>query len=314
VTEREPRAGELGFALRDPWAWDDLAWLARLGERLGYAALFLPEIGFRDAFATLVGLAGEAGRLRLGTGVVPIGSRSPETIAMAAATLHERSGGRAIVGLGTGPARPGALEALGDAVARVRAALADAPARDAGPARLDLPGPVPVWIAALGPRAVRLAGAVADGVLLNWCTPDRVAEAARTVAEAAAAAGRDPGGVRVGVYVRASLGPDPDAARDALRRAAGEYASYPAYARQFAAMGLADEAGRAATAHRDGRPSEVPDALVDAVCLAGDVAEARARLAGYRGAGADLPVVYPVPAGDDPRGSVAATLEALAPG
>src|SRR5207342_3330573 len=97
---------------------------------------------------------------------------------------------------------------------------------------VDLPGAVPVWISSLGPRSVTLAGRIADGVLLNWCTPERVAQARHAVRAAAEAAGRGPDAVTIAVYVRGSLGADPEAARAALRAAAGEYASYPAYARQ----------------------------------------------------------------------------------
>jgi alkanesulfonate monooxygenase SsuD/methylene tetrahydromethanopterin reductase-like flavin-dependent oxidoreductase (luciferase family) len=78
-------------------------------------------------------------------------------------------------------------------------------------------------------------------------------------------------------------------------------------------MGLSDEAAEAGAAHLAGAPQAVPEALVRAVCLPGDPAEARARLDAYRDAGADLPVVYPVPAGDDAAGSVEATLRAAAP-
>ncbi len=149
---------------------------------------------------------------------------------------------------------------------------------------MELPRPLPIWVAALGPRAVRLAGEVADGVILNWCTPERVSRARESLVAAAVGAGRDPGDVTVSVYVRAGAGHD---GRDALRAAAAEYASYPSYARQFAAMGLEEASSGAAGA-------EGADALIDAVCLPIDPTAARARIEEYRDAGADLPVVYPV--------------------
>src|SRR4249919_183864 len=91
---RQPRG--TAFALRDAFPWPAFAGLARTGEALGYRAVFLPEIAGRDAFASLTGLAGETGGLLLGTGIVPMTSRSPRATAMGAATVHERSGGRAI--------------------------------------------------------------------------------------------------------------------------------------------------------------------------------------------------------------------------
>ncbi len=111
---------------------------------------------------------------------------------------------------------------------------------------------------------MRVAGEVADGVLLNWCTPERVRAARTAIQEGAAAAGRDPADVTVAVYVRASLGASEEACMRALRTAAGEYASYPAYARQFALMGLEDEArasGRGARRGAARRRARAPGPL-----------------------------------------------------
>jgi alkanesulfonate monooxygenase SsuD/methylene tetrahydromethanopterin reductase-like flavin-dependent oxidoreductase (luciferase family) len=314
VTERQPHA--TGFAIRDPFPWEDFAELARSGESLGYAAIFLPEIAARDTLAALTGLAGETTRLRLATGIVPMTSRAPALLGMAAATVQERSGGRLLLGLGTGPSSHGALGRLRELVRAMRRLLAE------GRAELDGHGldlslvpddPPPIWVAALGPAAVRAAGEVADGVLLNWCTPDRVERARRELAEGAEAAGRDPDEVAVGVYVRANLGRDAARGLGALQAAAGQYASYPAYARQFAAMGFAEDAERAAAAFRAGRPQDVPEHFVRELCLVGEETPARGRLEAYRDAGADLPVVYPAVAGNDRVAEAMKTLEVLAP-
>ncbi|MGH2631625.1 MAG: LLM class flavin-dependent oxidoreductase [Actinomycetota bacterium] len=317
---RQPRVTGTAFALRDAWPWAELARLARHGEDLGYRAVFLPEIAGRDAFAALTGLAGETSQLLLGTGVVPMTSRRVSITAMGAATVHERSGGRAILGIGTGRPRPGALDALREQVSEIRDLLAgdDSPAAPSGgPERLVLERPVPVWTAALGPAALALAGAVADGVLLNWCTPERVAEAAGAVARAAEDAGRDPESVTVAAYIRAAVGSDDVVAARSLAAAAGEYASYPAYRRQFEAMGLGRAAAAASAASaaqpNDDAASEGALALVEAVCLSGDSSAARARLAAYREAGCDLRVVYPVAVTGAGARSVAGSMAALAP-
>lgn len=305
------------FAVRDPWPWTDFAGLAQGGEAQGYRAVFLPEIQGRDALAALTALAGETTTLLLGTGIVRMDARSPQLTAMAAATLQERSAGRGIIGIGTGPAVAGALDRLRELVVATRAALRGEPAAiDGNPIELSLtPDPPPsVWISALGPRAVEMAGEVADGVLLNWCPPERVARVREQLARGAERAGRDPADITVAGYVRASLGDDPRAAFVALQSAAGEYASYPAYARQFDQVGLGEEARAAAHAYGAGRPEDVPEALVEAVALFGDLTAARSRLQAYRESGLDLAVVYPVPAGPDPLASVRTTLAALAPG
>ena len=302
------------FALRDPYPWVQLSGLARIGELLGYRAMFMPEVGSRDVLAALTGIAGETAGLMLGSGVLPVPARSPRLLAQAGATVQERSNGRLILGIGTGPSVPGALDRLRATVVMLRAAFAGerATTHEGEPFRLALvpDPPPPIWIAALGPKAMRLAGAIGDGVLLNWCTPERVARAREELAEGAAAAGRDPGEITVGVYVRACVHGDAAAARLAVSTAAAEYASYPAYARQFARMGLGEEAGRAAAA----RPADVPEGFVRAVAALGDRADARARIEEYRSAGADLVVVYPVVVPGTPLArSAQSTLEALAP-
>jgi alkanesulfonate monooxygenase SsuD/methylene tetrahydromethanopterin reductase-like flavin-dependent oxidoreductase (luciferase family) len=312
----EPRRHRTGFALRDPFPWPVMAELARLGESRGYEAVFLPEITGRDTLVTLGLLTAETERLRLATGIVPMDARSPMLTAMAAAAVQERSGGRLILGLGTGAAVPGALDRLRELIGMLRRLLAgERVVLDGRAHQLSLvpDEPVPIWVSALGPRAVRLAGELADGVLLNWCTPERVASAVAQLREGAEEADRDPADLTIAVYVRSSLGDDEDAAMRSMRVAAGEYASFPAYAAQFAVMGLGEEAAAAAAAHASGRPDEVPAALVRAVGVIGDAAAARERLNAYRESGASLPVVYPVADPADPDGSVADTLRRATP-
>jgi alkanesulfonate monooxygenase SsuD/methylene tetrahydromethanopterin reductase-like flavin-dependent oxidoreductase (luciferase family) len=302
------------FAIRDPLPWNDLEDLVRAAENAGYAALFLPEIAARDATVTLGALAGVTRELRLATGILPMRSRTPMLAAMAAATVQERSAGRFVLGMGTGRGGPEALAELRDTVADIRALLRGQEVeREGRRTRLALlpDVPVPVWISALGPKAMRLAGEIADGVLLNWCPPERVAYARERVAEGAATAGRDPSEIPVGVYVRAWVGEDRETAMHALKSASGEYASYGPYARQLEQMGLGDLGRAAAEASRAGRVLDVPEELVETVCAVGDAAPSR--LEAYRAAGADLVVVYPVAAGDL-AASLEGTILALAPG
>jgi alkanesulfonate monooxygenase SsuD/methylene tetrahydromethanopterin reductase-like flavin-dependent oxidoreductase (luciferase family) len=295
ANERQPL---VGLALRDPYPWPDLAGLVRWAERAGFGAVFLPEVGARDTLGALAALAGETSEMLLATGVVPIPARSPTLLAMAAATVQERSGGRLVLGLGTGPTMPGALDRLRDVVAALRIAFAGGTGVVAGSpvsASLPLAAPPRIWIAALGPRATRLAGEIADGVLLNWCPPSRLAEARSQLAEGASAAGRRAEDVTVGVYVRAALTEGSLVTAEAM---AAEYASYPSYRRQFVSMGIDP---------RDAR------SIVRAVMLT-DPATAREQLEAYRAAGADLPVVYPVLPQGSPDAEVSlGMLEAVAP-
>jgi alkanesulfonate monooxygenase SsuD/methylene tetrahydromethanopterin reductase-like flavin-dependent oxidoreductase (luciferase family) len=296
--------------------WSDLVEIVQTAEQAGYDGLFVPESSGREAFSTLAGLSRHTEALLLGTGIVTIVARRLSTTAMAAATLHEISGGRLILGLGTGPVDPGALVRLREFVTLLRSTLAgeEVETPEGGRFRLSFhPGhrPVPIWVAALNPRAMRLGGEVADGVLLNWCPPERVAFARERIREGAEAAGRDPASVTLAVYVRACVGQEPGPAMAALGAVAAQYASYPAYRRQFDAVGLGEEARAAAEALDAGRPDRVPEELVRRVCLMGEAPEARAGLQAYEDAGADLPVVYPV-ATRDALSSILGTLFALA--
>ena len=312
ATSRQPKG--IGFALRDALPWKALSGIVRAAEPAGYGAVFLPEISGRDALITLGMLAGETRDLFLGTGVVPMRSRTPLVAAMGAATVHERSGGRLILGLGTGDAGAGALDELRETVGRIRTLLdGETLELGDGPQSLSLPpgSPVPIWVSALGPRAMRLAGEIADGVILNWCPPERVPFARTRIAEGAESSGRDPASITVAVYVRAWVGGDEAEAMSSLRAMAGQYASYPAYRRQFEQVGLGPQAAVAAQAHRAGRSEDVPEVMVRAVCAVGDAA--RDRVEAFGQAGADLPIVYPV-ATADAAASIEGTLVALAPG
>ena len=177
---------------------------------------------------------------------------------------------------------------------------------------LETRGALPVWLAALGDRMVALAGRIADGVLLNWCPPERVASARRTLVEAAGAAGRDPGDVTVAVYVRACLGVEDDHALPPLQAMTGLYASIPHYRKQMEAVGLGESAAAAARAFAAARPQDVPIELVRALTVTGGRDEALARFDAYRRAGADLVLLYPI-AALDPFSSVLGTVMAGAP-
>jgi alkanesulfonate monooxygenase SsuD/methylene tetrahydromethanopterin reductase-like flavin-dependent oxidoreductase (luciferase family) len=323
----EPRPGRTALALRDGLPWHDEVEVVRTAEDTGYEAVFVPEITGREAFARLTGLALRAERIHLGTGVVTVQARSPMTTAMAAGTVHEISGGRMVLGLGAGSV-PSLRERYGgsapvDVVREylrvVRELLGggtvDSTTLDVKHERLSpaFPGtPPPLWLGALGDRTIRLAAEATDGVLLNWCTPDRVAQARALVTEGAKEHGRSVADVTVAVYVRGCLGVDEAAAIEALRGMTGLYATFPRYLDQFRAMGLGEEAELAAGAMRAGRPQDVPESLVRAVSVVGGRREALARFEAYRRAGADLVICYPVPA-LEPFSSILGTVLAAAP-
>jgi alkanesulfonate monooxygenase SsuD/methylene tetrahydromethanopterin reductase-like flavin-dependent oxidoreductase (luciferase family) len=312
----EPQTGGTGLALRDPLPWGQLRQVVETAEETGYRAVFVPEIAGRESFSSLAGFADATTRILLGTGVASIRSRTPVITAMAAATLHDLSEGRFVLGLGSGSPSASAdpippLQLLGKYVRFVRGLLSG---ETVGGVKLELQPevPMPIWVAALGDGMVRLAGELADGVLLNWCTPDRVRAARGLVRDQAARVGRDPVTVSIAVYVRACLGVEEAVAVEALKEMTGRYAAIPHYRRQFDAMGLGEEGSLGAKAFEAGRFGEVPDRLVRAVAVWGDRKDALRRFAEYREAGADLVICYPVTA-LDPFSSLLGTVLGAAP-
>jgi 5,10-methylenetetrahydromethanopterin reductase len=79
----------------------------------------------------------------------------------------------------------------------------------------ELP-PAPVYLAALGPQMLRLAGRTADGALLNWATPERIAVSRAEIDTGAARAGREAGSVPMTMYIRVCIDDDVAAARQAF--------------------------------------------------------------------------------------------------
>jgi 5,10-methylenetetrahydromethanopterin reductase len=179
-------------------------------EELGYDGIFFSEslMSGLDPFQVLTAAALRTERIHLGTAIMTMTFREPVVLANQAATLNEISNGRAILGLGTGDgttytmareAMP--LTRFAKGVRMIRELvngrtihIPEGKEREAG----DLPlragrFPVPVWMAAAGPRALRTAGAVADGVILGSGFDLRVVDWAKEqVAQGARDAGRDP--------------------------------------------------------------------------------------------------------------------------
>jgi alkanesulfonate monooxygenase SsuD/methylene tetrahydromethanopterin reductase-like flavin-dependent oxidoreductase (luciferase family) len=262
-------------------------------------------------------------------------------LAVQAATVGLRSEGRFVLGLGTGgygpafwasvglPDRPIAI--MRDYLTALRALLAgetvtcEGPGvrlRDASLGVSNLP-PVPIQLGALGPQMVRLAGELADGALLNWATPKRIAESRRLVAEGAARRGRDPGEVSLTMYIRVCVDDDVKAARRAFGAQVLGYAMArpgtpltAGYRGLFAEMGFGEvlaelEDRRTGGASLDALVGATPDAMLSAVGYFGPAsgaAPAYARLT----AGLDETMVRIITARPG-LGPVVETMHALTP-
>ncbi|HLZ68389.1 MAG TPA: LLM class flavin-dependent oxidoreductase [Dehalococcoidia bacterium] len=308
---------------------------------LGYAAAWTPSgAGSRDGFhvcgrwSLWTGGAGQC--LPTGIAVVPAPLWSAAPLASQAATVGELSGGRFVLGIGTGSLyssayRPmfglpdvGAVGAMRDYLTALRGLLnGEAVTIDSPLIRLrraqilQRPVSVPLYLAALGPQMLRLAGRLADGVSLNWCTPEQRAWCREQVAAGASAAGRDPAAVRITEYIRVCVDEDEDRARRGLARAVMGYAlSRPGagndrgYRAHFGRMGFETHL-QAIEAKRDSGASEAelidafPPELLRAVGYYGPAAGAAAAFA-RPAEGLDLAIVRIVPARPGLEGARAA--------
>ncbi len=288
---------------------------ARAAEAAGFEAIWFAENPFaRGIVPAAAACALATSRIAVGAGVFNPYSRHPSLIAMEIGALDEIAGGRIRLGIGSGIgsaiermgmsyARP--LTAVAEAVAIVRALLAGEEVTRKGElftlnrVRLDYaPRPdIAIYMAARGDRSLRVAGELADGVLLsNMCTPAFAARAATIVREAAQAAGRErmPAFVQ---YMPCCIAADRDAALAAARSAVAEM--LPAYwtlgarlpdARRALVDGSEISEAEFAAAVKQLAGGASAEATLDeryvaAFALAGTPADCRAQLAGADVAG-----------------------------
>ena len=304
-------------------------------EGLGYETVWVPEGGGRDSLTALASIAMRTERVRLGTGILPIYARTATNTAMGAAGMAAVSGDRFILGLGVGHrptvegrdgvpfSRP--MARLRQTIRVVRKLLDGETVSSKGhhfniaDASLGAAAPkerVPIYIAALGPQMLELAGEMADGVLMNWTAESFVAEAVRHVERGAQKAGRDISDIDIAGYVRVAAGGDEEAVRASLSTQVARYATNAFYRNFFVETGFGDEMAEAALALAAGDVARASEAITremqDQVAVVGTPEECRAALERRRAAGLQSPVVAPFAIGDN-KESHRTTIEALAP-
>ena len=311
--------------------------MAAAADEAGFASFWTAETVGPEAFATLGAVAASVPGLDLGTGVLALQLRTPMVAAMGAATLQALAPDRDVL-LGVGISSPVVVgrwhgTTYGDRpVARTREYLEITAACLAGDAvsydgefyrcskfrlgvRLGDRRPKLV-LGALNARMLHLAGEAADGVLLNYLPASAVPWCVEQVRAGESAAGRPAGACTVYAYVHVGVC-DPDAARTQGRKDLFSYAVVDAYARAFERAGFGDEiaALRAAreAGDREGSVAAMSDRMVDAIDICGDAAHVAAAVRAYRDAGVDVPVVMPLPWGEDRVATIEATIDAVRP-
>lgn len=298
----------------------EVAEFAAQAEELGFEGIWVADSQsvFREAFVALTLCATRTERIRLATGVTNPVTRHPAVLASSFATIDELSGGRGVIGIGVGESavqtlglRQARLARLEEATHVLRGLLAgDEVAFDGARLRMGWPTRrIPIFLASSGPRSLRLAGRVADGVLFQvGADPELVRYALRSIAAGAEEAGRDPGSITRYVRLACSVGAD----RERVREAAKGYAAVAAGTvfanvprehfppdvwediRQMKERYDYYEHGSAAAPHAE----LLTDRVLDAVAIAGTPKEAMPRFRELISLGVDgfvLPIATPDP-------------------
>ena len=303
----------------------------RRAEELGYEAVYTTHLAGLDSLTLLAAYADATERVAIGTGVMPIYSRSPAATAQQAVTIDQVSGGRLRLGLGVshkitvenwfGSEIGKPVTEMREYVAVLRAIFAgEEPPRDNQRFRTQFrfmgpqPRPdLPIYVGGLSPNMLRAAGEIGDGVVLWLCNPNYIRDV--VVPEVTAGrekAGKPLDGFDIVAAVPSAVTDDPDAARGRLRGELITYFSLPFYRKMLERSGFGGDIERFDVKMAEGDPkaatAEISDEFLELLAAIGSPEEAAASVKRYRDAGATSPCIGGISGTD-----FDATLETLAP-
>jgi len=279
-------------------------------------SVWMPEAWGRDAFLALAAIAQVTDRVKLGTGIVNVYSRSPATLAMSTATLDELSNGRAVLGLGSsGPGvverwhginyeRP--LDRVREATEIIRLALSGATTNFHGSFfhvsdfKLAMKSPkhtIPIYVAALSSKMLQLAGEIGDGVLLYIRPLQTIHNALKEVAKGADKGGKSLDNFDIAAFLPTAISENRAEAASTVARVIAYYVGGMGtyYRRLISQTGFASEADMIDEAWQRGDKQAATDAvterLMDSVALVGSTDECRGKLEKFRNQGVTLPIL-----------------------
>lgn len=289
----------------------------KLAEELGYESAWVAEGHGGDQFSILSGCAITTSKIQLGTAISSVFVRSAPTLAMAAATVDELSGGRFILGLGSShrvQVEPEHGIEFGKPMLRVRETveiirqlLANGSAQYNGetvkienfdlwfePHRKE----IPIYLAGLFPKMTAMCGEIADGIILTRSTLKTAAEIRKNLTVGTTIANREPSAVAITSLLPTAVAETRAEAMDMMRPGLALYIGFfPRYNKLIASHGFEQEAADIATAFKKGDMEAanrgVTDAIVDATGVAGTPSQCRERIEAYRDSGIDLPIISP---------------------
>lgn len=290
---------------------------AQLADELGYDSFWVPEAWGYEISTLLTEMALATKRIKLGTGILNVYSRSPGLIAMTAATVDEISEGRFILGLG--PSGKNVIEGfhgrkfdkpltqVRDVIRVVRTLLSGGKLSDAHaelaeyrPFRLEMKparASIPIYVAALRDKALESIGELADGWIPTFWPYERLAEGRARIEAGARKAGRDPAKIVTAPFTTVlPLGGDAGAmmARRIISFYIGGMGEY--YTELLTRFGFGEDCKRIAALYQDKTTraqaaAAVPDAMIEALTISGDPAHCVEELRRRRSFGIDEPIL-----------------------
>jgi alkanesulfonate monooxygenase SsuD/methylene tetrahydromethanopterin reductase-like flavin-dependent oxidoreductase (luciferase family) len=313
----------VGYGVWPTMPFPDILHSVKEAESTGLVSAWVVESTLnpsRDCVSILGALAAHTSRIMLGTGIINIFTRTPTLIASTAATLDQMSGGRVILGLGSGHRdqirnfhsvpfeRP--LQRMREYVQAIKSVLTNEVANFQGEfvkisgLRLGVRPSgesIPILVASVGRRMAEIAGEVADGAILTLVSPARARELRDSMEAGAKSAGRDPRQLKIACYLPTFLGDNRPSAVQSAKKVVGSYAASPFYRRLFVEMGYPKEARAIANSYAESKLSEVPnhvtEEMAEAITVIGTAEDCRRRIEEYRHAGVNIPILQPLHTG-----------------
>ena len=288
--------------------------IARQAEGMGFKSFWTVEATGTDAFTLLGAASVAAPKLDLGTGIIPMQLRSPTLAAMSAASLKAINP-EAQIFLGVGVSAPGILKQHGlsatdkpirmmrEYVALLRECFSGESVTFEGDyfstkrfrlgLRLEEEKPK-IIMAALNPQMLKLAGEIADGVLLNYLPASHVNYSVNKV--------REGGNAKIFAYVHASVS-EFDRAQSSARKDLFNYAMADGYAKMFKEAGFGDEVAelreKQKSKDREGALAAISERMIQAIDFIGTKSEVSDFINSYIEAGVEHPILMPMPWGDN---------------
>ncbi len=293
-----------------------LAEVAREAEDAGIEGIFIPE-GRNDGLMCCYAAARATRRATVATWITNIFLREPALCAWAAQAIAEETPGRFILGLGVSH-RP-LLESLeirvSDPRERLRHYTYELRKRLEGQNKPQpAAGDVPIYFAALALETVRLGAEIADGLMLDICTVNRLRTATATAYSAIERNGRSHARFTITTGMPLFLHSNRNRALAAAQRTLARYAALPAYNRMFARSGFAAEMAQLLTVRdsEEDASAMITPTMVESVALVGPPIEWPNRFEALAQAGADWVIVRPFAVEESYELSLRAAINALA--